>query len=285
MSAPRIFDAEHYENLNSSRAAVVSGLLKEIKEPLHLRNAADVGCGVGEFSKLLSDLGFRVIGVDGREENVAEARLRFRDITFRTRNAEDLSVTEMGTFDLVLCFGLLYHLENPFRAVRNLYDLSDKILLVESMCVPGGQSRMDLLDEGVGEDQGLNYVAFYPSEPCLIKMLYRAGFSFVYRLQRPPADERFIATLRRKRQRTFLVASKVALTASNLVLTSEPLRFATGSANPWETLLARLVLPEADLWRSIVSFVSVRLPRFLRRPWTEKREIVSWYMRRVRNRD
>ena len=63
------------------------------------------------------------------------------------------------------------------------------------MCVPNSKPMMDLLDEGTVENQGLNYVAFYPSESCLVKMLYRTGFPFVYRFKRLPEDKQFSSSL------------------------------------------------------------------------------------------
>ena len=279
MNAPRIFDAEHYVTLNRSRGAVVSELVSLFKERLNLQTAADIGCGLGDFSKFLEDHGFRVLGIDGREQNVAEAKLRFPDINFRVGDAEDLPAAELGVFDVVLCFGLLYHLENPFRTIRLLELLTQKILFVEGMCVPGDKPLMELLDEGVENDQGLRYVAFYPSETCLIKMLFCAGFPHVYRPAQPPEDIRYRSTYWRKRQRAFLVASKVELRTPTLIPLRQPVRAATGPGNPWDNALVRWLSPS-----SVLNFISVRVPRFFRRPWGEKREILSWYMKRARNR-
>ena len=44
---------------------------------------------------------------------------------------------ELGEFDLVLCFGLLYHLENPMRTIRHLRALTGQGLLLESMSLRG----------------------------------------------------------------------------------------------------------------------------------------------------
>jgi SAM-dependent methyltransferase len=214
--------------------------LRNARRQHELTSALDLGCGVGYFSKHLFDLNFQVVAVDGREENVAEARARYPAITFVTRNAEDPRLPEIGSFDFVACIGLLYHLENPFRAIRNLHALTGKILLIETMCVPKAQATMYLLDEGIAEDQGLNYVAFYPSQSCLVKMLYRAGFPFVYRFQRLPLDRLYTASAWQKRQRTFLVASKSALTVDNIVLAKEPHWPVSGPSDPWATLLSRL---------------------------------------------
>jgi tRNA (mo5U34)-methyltransferase len=251
----------------------------ELKVPLGLQSAIDVGCGLGYFSGFLQSLGFNVTAVDGRPENAAEAARRFPSIPFHVMNAEDPQLRTLGAFDLVFCFGLLYHLENPLLVIRQLRAMSRSLLIVEGMCIPGETSTMELLDENQIDDQGLNYVGFYPSEPCLIKMLYRAGYPFVYRLRKPPADFRFMGTRSRKRERTLLVASMQNLITPGLALASEPLRSATGPANPWDTVLGRFFSR-----KSIAHLLGVRIPRFLRRPWIEKREIISWYTRRAGHR-
>ncbi len=56
-------------------------------------------------------------------------------------------------------------------------------------------------------DQSLTDMAFYPSEPCLVKMLYRAGFAHVYRVPRLPEHDDFRETSDHARRRTILFAS------------------------------------------------------------------------------
>jgi SAM-dependent methyltransferase len=224
-----VFDVDSAQNYNKARQEVISELLSKTQKPLNLTSALDVGCGVGYFAKFLDDLGFHVVAVDGREENVAEGKRRYPQIAFVTRNAEDPGLPEIGTFDFVLCIGLLYHLENPFLAIRNLHSLTNKILVVEAMCAPGTRPILQLVDEGRAENQGLNYVAFYPTEACLTQMLYRAGFANVYGFEKLPSHELFHASLWRRKERTMLVASKHALGAPGLKL----LPVTMGS---WETL-------------------------------------------------
>jgi len=131
LSAPLIFDKDHYLSLNSSRAKTLGDLLSQFRTQLNLQTAIDIGCGVGFFSEFLRSNGLRVKGVDGRGENIQEARSRHPGIDFTAGDAENLPTEQMGKFDLVLCFGLLYHLENPFRAIRSLERLTEKVLFVE----------------------------------------------------------------------------------------------------------------------------------------------------------
>ncbi len=226
------FDCPSAAEFVGARQNFAKPLLEDLRAKLHISTAADVGCGVGYFSKFLHDCGLRVTGIDGREENVQECKRRYPEIAFRQGNVEDVSPEQLGTFDLVLCFGLLYHLENPFRAIRNFYSLTGQILLIESMCAPGLKPTMELLDEYKSINQGLDHVAFYPTESCLVKMLYRAGFPFVYGFTNLPAHEEFQGTPRYKQRRTMLLASRSIVTMSNVHLAPELVR-------PWDIWTTR----------------------------------------------
>src|SRR5436309_15939969 len=45
------------------------------------------------------------------------------------------------------------------------------------MCGTGDRAGMVVREEPCQEDQSLCEIALYPSEGCLVKMLYRAGFA------------------------------------------------------------------------------------------------------------
>jgi SAM-dependent methyltransferase len=257
LSAQRIFDAKHYELLNSSRAAVVSKLLLETKGPLGLQTTVDVGCGLGYFSGLLMSLGFEVTSVDGRRENVEEAKRRYPGAKFRQCNAEDPGLKELGQFDLVFCFGLLYHLENPLLAIRHLHEMTRKLLLVEGVIFPGEEPTMALVDEERHEDQGLSHIAFYPTEACLIKMLYRSGFSHVYGFARQPDHPDYQAGPNSRRVRTTLVASRGPLASELLVALPEP----STAIRPWDSLSGAR---KPSAFQKLGRFVKKPLPDQLR---------------------
>ncbi len=175
------FDQKEYRQLIEARGETIRRAMRRLKPALGLSNAVDAGCGVGFFSQTLAECGLNVCGFDGRGENVAEARRRFPHIPFEQGDIEERAILQLGRFDLVLCFGLLYHLENPLRAIRNLRGLTEKCLLLESMCLPEEKPSMLLREEPRQEDQGLRDMACYPSEGSLVKMLYQVGFGMVFR--------------------------------------------------------------------------------------------------------
>jgi SAM-dependent methyltransferase len=238
-----VFDKEYARRFVEARQAMLQPVLVDLREKLGIRSAADVGCGVGYFSAFLMELGFDVVGFDGRPENVSEAKRRFPSIEFSQANVEGMSVPECGSYDLVLCLGLLYHLENPLQALRNLSMIAKKLLLIESCATPDRQTVFYLHEEPFAEDQGLKYLALHPSESSLIKICYKIGFPSVYRFVGVPRHEDFRDQAKRKRQRTMLLASRIPLNVSYLVPVPEPQDF----SDPWLTTMGKLLRPLSQL--------------------------------------
>jgi tRNA (mo5U34)-methyltransferase len=255
LNAVPIFDQSHYDSLNQARGDVVRTVLASVASLRPMRTAIDVGCGFGYFSGLLSSLGFAVTAVDGREENVREAQRRFPVISSQVFNAEDPALRSLGQFDLVFCFGLLYHLENPFLAIRHLRAICSDFMLVESVIYQSSETIMGLVDEESHDDQGLNYVAFYPTENCLIKMFYKSGFPFVYRMTSKPQHSEYHAARDSKKVRTMLAASFSQVDSDALELVQEP----RNVLRPWDPRNEVNKTGAAD-----------KLRRFAKKPWPHK---------------
>lgn len=223
------FDQREYQRLIEARGATICAVLRRLKPLLHLATAIDAGCGVGFFAKLLHQCGLAVAGFDGRAVNIAEARRRFPAIPFEVADIEDAGIPGIGQFDLVLCFGLLYHLENPLRAIRHLRALTGKCLLLESMCTPSSGPELLLCEEPRQDDQSLTELACCASEPALVKILYRAGFAVVYRIAPLPDHDDFRDTNQHARRRTVLLATDVPLDVPGFRFMPEP----GACADPW----------------------------------------------------
>ena len=254
MSVPRVFDQQHYELLNRARWEAVSPLLAELKPKLGLSTALDVGCGVGYFSQLLNESGFEVTAVDGRAESVEEAGKRVSGVRLHTANVEDVALRSLGKFDLVFCFGLLYHLENPFQTIRHLHAMTGSLLLAEGLIYPGDEPVMGLIDEPSSEDQGLRHVAFYPTESCLTKMMYQAGYACVYRFAVTADHPEYRDSGRRRKNRTMLAGSREHIVSRLLVEMVEP----RNSIKPW--------IVNSNNRRNPIA----KLRRFLKKPMLEK---------------
>lgn len=106
------------------------------------RNARviDLACNEGWFSHRMLEWGASyVLGVDIRPRVIRRAELLRAHLgipqnrlELRCADVFDLNTSEMGTFDVVLCLGLVYHLENPIGAIRIARALTDGVCIIES---------------------------------------------------------------------------------------------------------------------------------------------------------
>ena len=224
-----IFDAKHYELLNEARGGTFASVFAPLKGTLDLNTAVDIGCGLGHFTSFLSQLGLDVLGVDAREENVLEARARFPHLNFAVADAQDPNLSSLGQFDLVFCYGLLYHLENPFVTIRNIAKMARKLATVESVVYPSPEPILVLLEENACEDQGLNYMAYYPSEASLVKMLMKSGLDECYLPTKFPSHPAYALGRSGFRQRTIIFAARSPLDLDLLTMWSG----STSNFSPW----------------------------------------------------
>ena len=262
--AETIFDTSHYLKLIESRGETIRDMVSLLKPVLKLSTALDAGCGIGFFSEILRERGLQVRAFDGRQSNVNEARRRFPQIAFELGNIEAGAIRDLGQFDLVLCFGLLYHLESPLPAIRNLRSLTGKGLLIESMCFPDQEPWMLLREEPSTDDQSLTDIAFYATEGCLAKMLYRAGFHNVYRITRLPDHDDFRDNFDHFRRRTILFASSQPVKLQGLTAIPEP----RDASDPWQK------------WQDTRVPLRRRIMRFLAKPRGQKYLSVTNRLRR-----
>jgi FkbM family methyltransferase len=261
------FDQRRYLRLIDARGETIRAVVAELKDALGLSTALDAGCGVGFFAQILQECGLSVGAFDGRMENILEARKRFPEIPFEQGDVESPGILALGAFDLTLCFGLLYHLENPMLAIRHLRALTGKGLLLESMCIPGNSAGMVWREEPAAADQSLTDIALYPSEACLVKMLYRAGFAAVYRVAELPDHDDFRETPLHARRRTVLFAAAVPARVAGCEKIDEP----RGAPDPWSKTAAS----------KDGASIAGRIWQFLQRPRRAQYVSLAYRARRV----
>jgi tRNA (mo5U34)-methyltransferase len=108
--------------------------------------ALDLGTRDGFFAFELERRGAEVVAVDYLAMTdsgfaVAADLLQSR-VTYLQRNLYGLSAAELGTFDLVLFLGLLYHLTDPLGALRIVRSLTRRRMYLETLVLDFG-TEMD----------------------------------------------------------------------------------------------------------------------------------------------
>src|SRR5687767_4669075 len=208
--------------IHHTRSAMLeSALQAEFGADRRALSTVDLACHQGWFSAQLAQSGFgRVIGVDARPEHIADAglirdALRLPQIELVEADVHALDTSGLGTHDLVLCFGLIYHLENPVGALRVARALTKRMCIVETQVVPGLTGWVDygsyrfvrplkgsfgIIDE-TGETHGpeasTTGICLVPSTEALVWIMDRLGFKRVEVL--PVPDDGYEQLVHRKR--------------------------------------------------------------------------------------
>ncbi|HUR81833.1 MAG TPA: class I SAM-dependent methyltransferase [Thermoanaerobaculia bacterium] len=178
----------------------------------------DLGALEGGLSFEMAREGWNATGVEGRADNFRKASLiaeyyALPNLRFVQKDVKELTPDD-GVFDVILCCGLLYHLDDPIAHLRLLESLlaSDGLLFLDTHVAPDehaaryGTHERSLSDPVTVTDGAHEYEGRWWSEPAhgdlrermwsaisnerslwlsrrsLIRALYHAGFHEVHEL-------------------------------------------------------------------------------------------------------
>ncbi|MDH3414037.1 MAG: class I SAM-dependent methyltransferase, partial [Gammaproteobacteria bacterium] len=127
----------------------------------------------------------------GNLDNVAEIRRRHSTLRVEHVDLEkDTSLEKLGTFDIVYCYGLLYHLANPERAIAQLAKVCRGQILLETCVSLGKHSEVIFLRDFVSNNQAVSGIGCRPSRLWLKEALERY-FGHAYFAKTQPAHPDF----------------------------------------------------------------------------------------------
>jgi 2-polyprenyl-3-methyl-5-hydroxy-6-metoxy-1,4-benzoquinol methylase len=104
------------------------------------KRVLDLGCNAGFWALAAVQAGCEyVLGIDGREMHVEQANLVF-DVhgvdrarySFVTEDVFSLDPADLGGFDIVLCLGLLYHVNRPVELFELMTAVCRDVLIVDT---------------------------------------------------------------------------------------------------------------------------------------------------------
>jgi len=179
------FDTPDYAAISAAREAWLRMVISQLPIRNALQTALDMGCGGGYFSGVLEDLGFTVTGTDLREENLTLCRQRFPQLTFEQVNL-DASFASETRYDLVLMFGILYHLESPLQTIRHISQTVGRVGIISTRVAAGNAMAAYYFSEKQGVAHNTASVTAIPTFPALIRIFHEAGFTHIYRPEIQP---------------------------------------------------------------------------------------------------
>src|SRR5262245_1290838 len=183
------FHSNHYLRLNQRRLEHLASL------DLHLsgRTVLELGAGIGDLSPFFLDRECAVTSVDARPENLERMAGNIRDYyAFYSRSTRPLlhqvltidldkgQPLDLGRFEIVFCYGLLYHVRDPARLIRLMAAACDGLCLVEACVSYGSDEAVHPTPEDPRwASQSFHGMGCRPTRPWIHGMLRRA-FPYVY---------------------------------------------------------------------------------------------------------
>jgi tRNA (mo5U34)-methyltransferase len=161
------------------------------------KSVLDIGCNAGFFSiEAKRRNAARVLGIDAQRHEIMQAQFVKRvlglDIEYQQMNIYDVSPATVGTFDVTLALGLLYHCKHLLLAIETLFAVTNELLIVDSSVLPQDdaansvsfgwgslQEKVQLLGyvEQSSKPRNENHANwFFTTGECLKAMLLDVGF-------------------------------------------------------------------------------------------------------------
>jgi SAM-dependent methyltransferase len=166
----------------------------------------DLACYEGAFAIELAMRGAEVLAIDAREEHAGKARfakeaLGLDRLEVEHGDVRDLDPARIGQFDVVLCLGILYHLDVPaaFELVERVAVLTRRLCVIETQI---SLTRRETVGHRGREYHGRWYAegntpgasvgnrrSFWMTRASLLNALAAAGFTSVSECLNPVIAE------------------------------------------------------------------------------------------------
>jgi len=152
-----------------------------IPQDLTGKRVLDIGAWDGWFSFEMERRGAEVVAVDSTEHKkfLVARDLLGSKVEYVIEDVCRLSPERLGYFDIVLFFGVLYHLKHPLLGLEKVCELATDMACIESFVTDDGSDleatpRMDFYETSELRGQFDNWCG--PNVACLLAFARTAGF-------------------------------------------------------------------------------------------------------------
>ncbi len=180
------FDQTHYHEINDARLRH----LESLKLDLTNKKSIELGAGVGDLSHFFSQTGNHTIS-EARDKNLLILNEKFNQYEKIVKlDANNIDLSEK--FDIVFCYGLLYHLSNPVNAIKGMSSICDDLLIIETCVSLGKELSINPIIEDVSDlTQSIDGLGCRPTRIWIFEEL-KKHFKFVYLPKTQPNHQSFV---------------------------------------------------------------------------------------------
>jgi SAM-dependent methyltransferase len=165
---------------------------------LAAKSVLELGAGVGDHTTFFLDRGCSVTAVEPRLECCQFLLESYKnahysapvDLTLLNIDVESLPAHVTARFDIVYCYGLLYHVGDPARVIALMAERCAGLLLLETAVTMGPGEAVNPTPEPAAVHQAFHGVGCRPTRLWLFNRL-KAHFEHVYVPVTQPAHAEF----------------------------------------------------------------------------------------------
>lgn len=152
-----------------------------LPEDLRGKRVLDIGAWDGWFSFECERRGAQVVAVDcvALTTFLEAKELLQSQVEYLTLDVSELSAAKLGTFDVVLFFGVLYHLRHPLLGLEKVVELCTGMALIESFVIAKEERTIPAVMEFYERTELGGQIDNWcgPSPEGLLAMCRSAGFA------------------------------------------------------------------------------------------------------------
>jgi len=275
-----------------------------VLKPLNNTRVLDLACLEGHFGIEFAMHGCDVLALEGRESNLAKARfvkelLGLNNLVLACEDVRNLDESRHGYFDVVLCLGILYHLDTPdvMKFIEKISQVCTRVAIIDTHLSLCGEESYTWRGTaywgtyGVEHDASAtaeqkaskvwysldNTKSFKFTRPSLCNLLRHVGFTSVYECLNPYEYANPRWPLAAEDDRHVIMKDRITLVAvkgTNETLLSSPVTQASPEIDRpekseyWEDSGMPIVSQtpiKKSLWSSTVKFMPKALKRAFRK--------------------
>lgn len=182
------FSSAPYQGHNRARLEHLASL----GLPLANRRVLELGSGPGDHTGFYVQRDCTIVSVDGRQECLDLLKQRYPSVqTVLCDLNTPAPLMELGAFDVIHCYGLLYHLENPVRLLECMEAVCSGVAIVETCVLSDEVQGVEFVEETLGDyTQSCTGRGCRPARKWVFEELGRY-FPFVYHTRTQPNHPEF----------------------------------------------------------------------------------------------
>lgn len=181
------FHSNHYLRHNARRLEHLASL----RIPVSGMTVLEVGAGIGDHSHYYLDRGCKLTITEVRRENLQYLKKLYPDQKICYLNMEKPNSLSDAPFDLIHCYGLLYHLKFPKQALEFFGKNCKRLLFLETCVSFGSTAEINLVNENEDDPTQANSgMGCRPTRNWIFEQLKNL-FEYVYIPITQPNHEEF----------------------------------------------------------------------------------------------